>query len=138
MLFAVFSSTEYSLTLFRVHFETFKMLQGSIFPAKSPFFRFFMGFHVPKDSAYEAHLISLKLFAFFLSREYSLTLFRAHFETFKMLQGSIRPAKTPFYYFRDLLCFSCILFYLFIAFFRFFIRFHVHKGSACEAHLPNC
>ena len=95
-----FLSRKYSLTLFRAHFQTFKMLQGSICPAKTPFDCLYSLFH--RDSRAQRLCMRgtfslLAPFALFSSREYSLSILRAHFEMFKMLQGSISPANTPFY-----------------------------------------
>ena len=73
-----------------------------------------------KASVCQVHLPNWYPFASLLFREYSLTLFRAHIETIKMLQGSIHLVKTPFF-----------------VVFRNFNDYYRHKASVGEVHLPN-
>ena len=70
--------------------KTIKLLPIPLF---STFFRFFNDFHPRKASAGEAHLPNWYILLSFLSKKFSLILFRAQIKTIKLLQCSIHAVN---------------------------------------------
>ena len=123
-LSASFLSREYSPILFRAQINAFKMLQASI-----PFlrtlvfclFRDFNDFYLHKASVSKAHLPNCDFLLRFCSGNTAQYFFLAQINALKMLQGSVHPAKPPYF-----------------GVFRNFNNFFLLKASVGEAHLPNC